>query len=79
MIKLIVYLLYKIYYLLFHQIDTAIPDLNFSLPDYHVKLQQFISGIGYFLPLTAMGQLFAILIAYQAIRLALAFIRLFRR
>lgn len=76
---MIVYHIYKLYYLLVLKIDTVIPTIDFTLPNYHTKFQQFIHGLGYFLPLTAIGQLFTILVAYQGIRLAIAFIRLNRR
>lgn len=76
---MLLYQLYNLYYLLVLKVDEVIPDLDFTLPDYHQKFLNIISGAGYFLPLTAIGQLLTILVAYQGIRLALAFIRLNRR
>lgn len=76
---MLVYQIYKLYYLLVLKIDEVIPEIDFTLPNYHQKFQSIISGMGYFLPLTAIGQLLTILVAYQGIRLALAFIRLNRR
>lgn len=75
---MLLYYLYKLYYLLIVKVDTVIPEVDFSLPDYHDRWESIIHGIGFFIDLTAIGQLMTILIAYQGIRLAVAFIRFYR-
>ena len=75
---MLLYYLYKLYYLLIVKVDTVIPDVDFSLPDYHSRWESIISGIGFFVDLEAVGSLLTILIAYQSIRLAVAFIRFYR-
>lgn len=76
---MLIYNLYRIYYLLLIKTDEIIPEIDFTLPDYHAKFVEICQGFGYFLPLTAISQLFTILVAYESVRLALAFIRLSRR
>lgn len=75
---MLLYNLYRLYYLLIVRVDEVLPDVDFTLPNYHAKFREICSGFGYFLPITAISQLFVILVAYESLRLALAFTRLMR-
>ena len=76
---MLIYQIYKLYYLLLIKSNETIPNLTFELPNYHGKFTNIINGIGYFLPLSDLSNLLTILITYQLIRLAIAFSRAFRR
>lgn len=76
---MLIYQIYKLYYLLLLKSNETIPILSFELPNYHSKFTSIINGIGYFLPLSDLTNLLTILITYQMIRLAIAFTRAFRR
>lgn len=70
---MLMYYLYKLYYLLLVKSDEVIPDLDFDLPDYHDTFQEVFANIGYFIDLEAITQLFVIFVGYNLIRLAVSF------
>lgn len=75
---MLLYNLYRLYYLLIVRVDEVLPDIDFTLPSYHAKFEDICHGFGYFLPLTAISQLFVILVAYESLRLAIAFTKFLR-
>lgn len=75
---MLIYQLYKLYYLLLIKSNEVIPTIDFTLPDYHSKFVNIIQNIGYFVPLSDITTLITILISYQLVRFALAFRRLVR-
>ena len=75
---MLLYNLYRLYYLLIVRVDEVLPDVDFTMPSYHARFVEICRGFGYFLPLTAISQLFVILVAYESLRLALAFTKFLR-
>lgn len=70
---MLVYQLMRIRYLLTIKALDIIPDINFDFPDYHDDLVNIICGLGYFIDLSYFSKLFAILVGYMSVRIALAF------
>lgn len=73
---MLIYQIYKLYYLLVVRSNEVLPDFNFELPNYHTTFVNITQNLGYFLDLTALTTVFTLWISYILLRLAVSFIRI---